>query len=135
MFKIMSLLLSYLICSTILVLKWRQVSPIQLELQLAQVNLYTRKDFKLKTSLMLKFSLQNSLQSKAKIKLYESKDVAVIAWLKRRMIEWRNIMTETRRLKNFVIFIQINLSFMLSRKIILNICSKFTEEYSCHSVI
>ena len=50
------------------------------KLQLAQVNLYTRKDFKssgigslyekyfsilyeLKTSLMLKFSLQNSLQS------------------------------------------------------------------------
>ena len=39
-------LLSFLICSSILVLKWRQVSPIQLELQLAQVNLYTRKDFK-----------------------------------------------------------------------------------------
>ena len=52
----------------------------QLELQLAQVNLYTRKDFKsleigslyakqfsvlneLKINLMLKFSLQNSLRS------------------------------------------------------------------------
>ena len=39
-------LLSFLINSLILVLKWRQVSPIQLELQLAQVNLCTRKDFK-----------------------------------------------------------------------------------------
>ena len=39
-------LLSFLICSSILVLKWRQVSPMQLELQLAKVNLYTRKDFK-----------------------------------------------------------------------------------------
>ena len=39
-------LLSFLICSSILVLKWRQVSPMQLELQLAQVNVYTRKDFK-----------------------------------------------------------------------------------------
>ena len=35
-------LLSFLICSSILVLKWQQV----LELQLAQVNLYTREDFK-----------------------------------------------------------------------------------------
>ena len=43
--KIWDLLL-FLICSSILVLKWRQVSPIQLELQLAQVNLYTRKDFR-----------------------------------------------------------------------------------------
>ena len=33
--------LSFLICSSILVLKWRQVSPIELELQLEQVNLYT----------------------------------------------------------------------------------------------
>ena len=39
-------LLSFFICSSILVLKWQQVLPIQLELQLAQVNLYTRKDFK-----------------------------------------------------------------------------------------
>ena len=39
-------LLSFLICSSILVLKWRQVSPIKLELQLAQVNLYTRKNFR-----------------------------------------------------------------------------------------
>ena len=39
-------LLSCLMCSSILVLEWRQVSPIYLELQLAQVNLYTRKDFK-----------------------------------------------------------------------------------------
>ena len=39
-------LLSLFICSSILVLKWRQVSPIWLELQLARVNLYTRKDFK-----------------------------------------------------------------------------------------
>ena len=69
-------LLSFFICSSILVLKW-QVSPIYLELKLAQVNLYTRKDFKssgieslyekqflilnkVKTSLMLTFSLQNS---------------------------------------------------------------------------
>ena len=71
-------LLSFLIYSSILVLKWWQVSPMQLELQLAQVNVYTRKDFKssgigslcenrflilneLKTN--LKFSLWNSLQS------------------------------------------------------------------------
>ena len=64
-----------------LLLKWRQVLPMQLELQLAQVNLYIKKDFKLssiwslydkqllisneliKTSLILKFSLQNSLQN------------------------------------------------------------------------
>ena len=39
-------LLSFFICSSILVLKWRQVSPIWLELQLARINLYTRKDFK-----------------------------------------------------------------------------------------
>ena len=39
-------LLSFLICSSILDLKWRQISPMQLELQLAQVNLDTRKDFK-----------------------------------------------------------------------------------------
>ena len=39
-------LLSFLICSSILVLKWQQVSPMKLELQLAQVNFYTRKDFK-----------------------------------------------------------------------------------------
>ena len=39
-------LLSFLICSSVLVLKWWQVLPIQLEPQLAQVNLYTRKDFK-----------------------------------------------------------------------------------------
>ena len=32
-------LLSFLICSSILVLKWQQVLPISLELQLAQVNL------------------------------------------------------------------------------------------------
>ena len=38
-------LLSFLICSSVLVLKWRQVSQIWLELQLVQVNLYTRKDF------------------------------------------------------------------------------------------
>ena len=73
-------LLSSFICSSILVLKWRQVTPIELELQFAQVNFYTRKDFKssrigslyekwflflneVKTSLMLKFSLQNPLQS------------------------------------------------------------------------
>ena len=35
-------LLSFLIWSSILVLKWWQVSPIWLELQLAQLNLYTR---------------------------------------------------------------------------------------------
>ena len=35
-----------LICSSILVLRWQQVSPILLELKLAKVNLYTRKDFK-----------------------------------------------------------------------------------------
>ena len=39
-------LLSFLICSSILVFKWRQVSPIWLELQLAQVNFSTKKDFK-----------------------------------------------------------------------------------------
>ena len=39
-------LLSFFICSSILVLKWRQVSPIWLELQLARINLCTRKDFK-----------------------------------------------------------------------------------------
>ena len=39
-------LLSFFICFSILVLKWRQVSSILLELQLAQVNLYTWKDFK-----------------------------------------------------------------------------------------
>ena len=37
-------LLLFFICSSILVLKWRQVSSIKLELQLSQVNLYTRKD-------------------------------------------------------------------------------------------
>ena len=37
---------SFLICSSVLVLKWRQVSPIQLELQLGQVNSYPRKDLK-----------------------------------------------------------------------------------------
>ena len=68
--------LSFLICSSILVLIWWQVSPIYLELHRAQVNLYTRKDFKsleigslyekwfsilneLKTSLILTFSLQS----------------------------------------------------------------------------
>ena len=73
-------LLSFLICSSVLVLKWRQVPPVQLALQLAQVTICTRKDFKplkigslyekeflilyeLKTSLMLQFCLQNSLQS------------------------------------------------------------------------
>ena len=39
-------LLSFLIRSSILVLKWPQVSPIYLELQLPQVNLYTREYFK-----------------------------------------------------------------------------------------
>ena len=39
-------LLSFWICYSALVLKWQQVSPIKLELQLAQVNLHTRKDFK-----------------------------------------------------------------------------------------
>ena len=39
-------LLSFLIYSSILVLKWRQISPILLELRLAQVNLYIRIDFK-----------------------------------------------------------------------------------------
>ena len=38
-------LLFFLVCSSILVLKERQFSPIQLELHLTQVNLYTRKDF------------------------------------------------------------------------------------------
>ena len=37
-------LLSFLICSSILVLKWRQVLSIYLELQPAQVNLYPTKD-------------------------------------------------------------------------------------------
>ena len=37
-------LLSFLICFWNLVLKWRHISPIWLKLQLAQVNLYTRKD-------------------------------------------------------------------------------------------
>ena len=40
-------LLSFLICSSILILKRRQFLPIQLELKLAQTNLYTRKDYKL----------------------------------------------------------------------------------------
>ena len=40
-------LLSFLICSSILVSKWRKVSPVSLQLLLAQVNLYNRKDFKL----------------------------------------------------------------------------------------
>ena len=39
-------LLSFLICSSILVLKWRHVLSIWLELQLALVNLYIWKDFK-----------------------------------------------------------------------------------------
>ena len=39
-------LLSFLICSSILLLPWRQVSPIWLEVQLAQVIFFTRKDFK-----------------------------------------------------------------------------------------
>ena len=39
-------LLPFWICSLARVLKWQQVSPIKLELQLAQVNLHTRKDFK-----------------------------------------------------------------------------------------
>ena len=39
-------LLYFFICSSILLLKWKQVSPIYLELQLAQVNLCNRKDFK-----------------------------------------------------------------------------------------
>ena len=39
-------LLSFLICSSIQVLKWRQVSPIYLKLQLAQQNLYTGNNFK-----------------------------------------------------------------------------------------
>ena len=71
-------LLSFLIGFSILALKRRQVLLIELELQLAQVNLYTRNIFKSlgigslyerknyyqwKTSLMLKFSWQNSLQS------------------------------------------------------------------------
>ena len=73
-------LLFFLICSSILVLKWRQVSPIYLELHPAQVDLYPRKDFKsleigslyekqllilneLKTTLMSKNSLLNSSQS------------------------------------------------------------------------
>ena len=38
-------LLSFLICSSILVLKW-QVSPIELELLLTQINFYTRKNSK-----------------------------------------------------------------------------------------
>ena len=38
-------LLSFFICSSILVLKWQQVLPMQLKLQLAKVNLHTRKDF------------------------------------------------------------------------------------------
>ena len=71
---------SFLICYSIPVLKWRQFLTIYLELQLAQVNLYTRKNLKssesgylyekrflilneAKTSLMLTFSLQISLQS------------------------------------------------------------------------
>ena len=44
-FKIWDLL-SILICSSILVLKWREVLPMYLELQLAQVNSYARKDLK-----------------------------------------------------------------------------------------
>ena len=39
-------LLSFSTCSSILVLKWREVSLMWLELQLAQVNFYSRKDFK-----------------------------------------------------------------------------------------
>ena len=39
-------LLSFFICSTILILK-RHDLPMNLELQLAEVDLYTRKDFKL----------------------------------------------------------------------------------------
>ena len=37
----------YFLCSSFLVLKWRQVLQIQLELQLGQVNLYSRRYFKL----------------------------------------------------------------------------------------
>ena len=37
-------LLSFFICSSILVLKWQHVSTIWLELQLAQVTLYNRKE-------------------------------------------------------------------------------------------
>ena len=39
-------LISFLLCSSILVFKLRHVSPISLELQQVQVNLYTRKNFK-----------------------------------------------------------------------------------------
>ena len=39
-------LLSFLICASILVLKWRHILSIYLELKLAQVNLYTKRDFK-----------------------------------------------------------------------------------------
>ena len=39
-------LLSFFICSSILVLKWRLVLPIYLELQLEQEKLYTWKDFR-----------------------------------------------------------------------------------------
>ena len=39
-------LLSFLIRSSIIVLKWRQGWPLQLELQLAQVILYTMRDYK-----------------------------------------------------------------------------------------
>ena len=39
-------LLSFLICSSNLVLKWQQVLPNSPQLQLKYVNLYTRKDFK-----------------------------------------------------------------------------------------
>ena len=69
-----------LVIQYILVLKWRQVSPMKLQLQLAQENLYTKKDLKssgigssyeksflisneLKIDLMIIFSLQDSLQS------------------------------------------------------------------------
>ena len=39
-------LLSFFICSSILVLKWQDVLPIYLEQELVQVSLYTRKNFK-----------------------------------------------------------------------------------------
>ena len=65
-------LLSFLISSSILVLKWQQVSPIQLELQQAQVSLYTRKDFKSlrigSTITLLKKLFQTLRNSKSSVK-------------------------------------------------------------------
>ena len=37
---------NFLLCSSVLVSKWQKVLPVNLELELVQVTLYTRKDLK-----------------------------------------------------------------------------------------